>query len=314
MCSTIAWWQQTPLGHAFEDVEPSMKFSLFHLLAAVTLCAILLALRHEIGEFISLKDIVVWVIGVAELLILLLLLFAVIQATRWAVVNGTLAFCFRNHLLKLLSLFAGARYLAHLLNLWGVKLFQNHAYEVASEVFSQAMAFDARVPMYRANRGTSYVMRGMFEKALIDLTEYHCETEKDSTIAYYRGLAREGLLDWAGAAEDLTLAARLNQDDAFIWTSLALLQAGCPLDQARDGHQAIENAQKACDLTHWKEWKPMSALAAAYAEVGDFDSAVRFASQALDLAPEEEKQTRSNRMQQYEKGIPYRYLEFEFER
>ncbi len=280
-----------------------MKFSLFHLMAMVTLCAILFAFRHDIGEFISLKDIVVWVVGVAELLILLLLLYALLRIIRWAVVKGTLAFCFRKGLLKLLSLFVGARYLARRLNSWGVKISENQS----TEVFSQAMKFDAGEPIYRANRGISFVLRDMFEEALVDLTEYHCETASDSVIAYCRGVAREGVRDWAGAADDFALATNLNQDEAHYWTALALLQASCPLDQARDGHQAIENAQKACDLTHWQEWKPISVLAAAYAEVGDFDSAVCFARQALDLAPEEEKQTRINRIQQYEKGIAFRY-------
>lgn len=47
-------------------------------------------------------------------------------------------------------------------------------------------------------------------------------------------------------------------------------------------------------------------LAAAYAEIGDFESALRFARQSADLAPESEKETRRARIRQYEQGIPFR--------
>jgi Flp pilus assembly protein TadD len=74
----------------------------------------------------------------------------------------------------------------------------------------------------------------------------------------------------------------------------------------RNGQQAVDNARRICILTEWNDWVSLSVLAAAYAEIGDFPSAIRFARQAADSAPESEKNTRLSRIQQYERCIPFR--------
>ena len=45
----------------------------------------------------------------------------------------------------------------------------------------------------------------------------------------------------------------------------------------------MEDAKKACDLAKWKRAAYIDTLAAACAESGDFDSAVRYEQQAIDL-------------------------------
>ena len=70
---------------------------------------------------------------------------------------------------------------------------------------------------------------------------------------------------------------------------LAWLLATCPELKFRDGKRAITLAKKACGLSHQasdpvftiKYWE---ALAAAYAEDGQFDEAVRSQKKALDLS------------------------------
>jgi tetratricopeptide (TPR) repeat protein len=62
----------------------------------------------------------------------------------------------------------------------------------------------------------------------------------------------------------------------------AWLEAACPDPALRNGQQAIKDATKACKLLLWQDEQSIAALAAAYAETGDFDSAVRYAEQALN--------------------------------
>ena len=50
----------------------------------------------------------------------------------------------------------------------------------------------------------------------------------------------------------------------------------------------------------------MSVLAAAHAENGDFQNAVKYAKLAGDLAPPEQAEERKRRIDQYERGEPYR--------
>jgi tetratricopeptide (TPR) repeat protein len=63
----------------------------------------------------------------------------------------------------------------------------------------------------------------------------------------------------------------------------AWLQATCPDPVFRNGQQAVKDAKAACSILQWKDENTIDTLAAAYAETGDFDSAVQFASQALTI-------------------------------
>src|SRR5882724_5014847 len=57
--------------------------------------------------------------------------------------------------------------------------------------------------------------------------------------------------------------------------------AACPNASFRNAKQALEDAKLACKLTNWDDAGAIDALALAYAEADDFDSAVRYAKQAL---------------------------------
>jgi tetratricopeptide (TPR) repeat protein len=64
-------------------------------------------------------------------------------------------------------------------------------------------------------------------------------------------------------------------------TDRAWFQATCPNASFRNGQQAVKDAKAACSIMQWKDEDTIDTLAAAYAETGDFDSAVRYAAQAL---------------------------------
>src|SRR5438034_1048906 len=61
----------------------------------------------------------------------------------------------------------------------------------------------------------------------------------------------------------------------------AWFQATCPDSSFRNGQQAVKDAKAACSIMVWKDEDMIDTLAAAYAETGDFDSAARYAGQAL---------------------------------
>jgi hypothetical protein len=72
----------------------------------------------------------------------------------------------------------------------------------------------------------------------------------------------------------------------------AWFQATSPDPTFRNGQQAIKDAKAPCSIAEWKDENTIDTLAAAYAETGDFDSAVRYAAQALavkGIAPIDQK-------------------------
>ena len=56
-------------------------------------------------------------------------------------------------------------------------------------------------------------------------------------------------------------------------------------EQLRDGHRALALATDACRQTEYKQDYILSTLAAAYAETGDFESARKWAAQAVEVKP-----------------------------
>jgi hypothetical protein len=72
--------------------------------------------------------------------------------------------------------------------------------------------------------------------------------------------------------------------------NLAWRLASSPDPKVRDGTQAVQLAQRACDLTHYQKTIYLGTLAAAYAEAGRFDDAMVSAQKACDLAAQSGEQ------------------------
>lgn len=79
-------------------------------------------------------------------------------------------------------------------------------------------------------------------------------------------------------------ALRLKPDYVSVINKLAWLLATCEDPNYRAATQAVELAERGCKLTAYKEPRLLDTLAAAYAEAGRFDEAVRTAERALELA------------------------------
>lgn len=66
--------------------------------------------------------------------------------------------------------------------------------------------------------------------------------------------------------------------------TLAMIRASSNIESLRDGEQAVELGQKACELIGYQHPDGLCALAAAYAEVGRFTEAVSMAERAIRVA------------------------------
>ena len=110
------------------------------------------------------------------------------------------------------------------------------------------------------------------------------------------------------AVEDLDNALGSGSRDAEVYNTLAWLLATSTQDGLRNAQRAKELALTACELTRYQEPNFVDTLAAAHAEAGEFDEALRLQQKALDF-PEFEKRfgrEARNRLELYAARRPYR--------
>lgn len=120
----------------------------------------------------------------------------------------------------------------------------------------------------------------------------------------YRAHANAWFLDgnFTEALADYHVALRLDPTNSDVNSSLAWFHASCRDAQFRDGPKAVRYAQQACGVTNYAIWNQVGTLAAAYAEAGQFDQAVKWARRSYELAPKDEKPGCEQRLRLYESG------------
>jgi tetratricopeptide (TPR) repeat protein len=89
--------------------------------------------------------------------------------------------------------------------------------------------------------------------------------------------------------------------------SVAWFLATSKYDEIRDGKRALELATQACELTDYKSPTCLDTLAATYAEVGDFASAVKWAERTVELTSDDAQHEKYRiRLQKYQRREPLR--------
>jgi hypothetical protein len=92
--------------------------------------------------------------------------------------------------------------------------------------------------------------------------------------------------------------------------NLAWILATHPQAELRNGEEAVRLAERACDATRQKDPRLLGTLAAAYAEAGLFQDAIKTAQNTHDLAlPAGEREIANaahERVTLYESAKPYR--------
>lgn len=179
-------------------------------------------------------------------------------------------------------------------------------YKKAIADYTKAIELDPKDSLPYMNRAIAYQQLKESPKAIEDLDEVIRLAPKDSNAYATRGYIHATLKHYAKGIADYKEAIQINPKDSRAYNNLAWQLATCPEEKFRDGKKAIEYAIKACELTKYKIGGWVDTLAAAYAEDGQFDLAVKWQTKALELPDFMDSESGRQRLELYQMKKPYR--------
>lgn len=203
----------------------------------------------------------------------------------------------------------------------GVAYMRTGQLEQAMSDFDASLLYDNNYGLAYFNRAAVYAEQGQLTRAMADLdrTLELRPSRIHSEAHYRRGLLRQATGDYAGAIADFeevmeTNIAWLDPDRrqkqrqrASGALAKAYLLATSPEPTFRDGAQAVTLAESA--LEHGEPAEARAVLAAAYAEAGQMDAALREHALARQMAAEAgaaEDAELTVQLAAYQAGEPYR--------
>jgi tetratricopeptide (TPR) repeat protein len=159
--------------------------------------------------------------------------------------------------------------------------------------------------------GMLYINMKKFDKAVGIFTAVLAERPDDPAALRGRADAYLNSGKRAKAVEDYERAYKIEPHDVGLLNNYSWLLATAPEDNLRNGHRAIAMATDACRQTEYKEDYILSTLAAAFAETGDFESARKYALQAVaakssDNAEPNRKDELKKELESYKANKPWR--------
>ena len=223
----------------------------------------------------------------------------------------------------------------------GCARFIKHENDQAIADFGEAIRLDPRSETAFCDRAAAWLAKHDFKKGLADCNEALRLDPKSFMALNNRAASWAGLRQYDKALADCNEALRLNPENhltfgirAEIWTARhaygkaladfeekcrlapkndsgfngrAWLHATCPDERYRDGRAAVTSAIRACELSGWKDANNLDTLAAAYAEMGDFEKAVEWEEKAINFFGSDEGKAKGRRrMNLYREKKPYR--------
>lgn len=165
----------------------------------------------------------------------------------------------------------------------GLALVKEGKDEEAIFHFSEAIRLE---PLYHrpyVNFGVMMAKRGDLDEAIAHFVKA-IQLKPNNDKAHHNlanALYSKGKI--GGAIQHFRESIRLRPNSPKALSRLAWILATSRDAKYRNGTEAVWLAKRACELTNYKEPEILNALAAAYAEIGEYREAVRTIQKAIDL-------------------------------
>lgn len=156
-------------------------------------------------------------------------------------------------------------------------------FKKAIDVFSQSIQIE---PLAQTlfDRGYCYSQIGDLPRAIEDYSAAHRLDPSLLGAIAERGRAYQLSGDFRRAVADLERARKTTPDDASTKLLLSWLYATAPDEVVRDGRKALMLAGSLCDPVTCRTAEYLTALAASYAELGNFDKAIALQERAVAVS------------------------------
>jgi len=183
-------------------------------------------------------------------------------------------------------------------------------YREALGHLQRAAQLDPKLPGIHYDLGMVLAQLGYSQQAVVALETAVRRQPRNAVARTRLGLLYAQMHNPRGAVGQLRRALQLNPRDLVAANALAWIIATSPDAALRDGPEAVRLAERLCQATQYNQPELLDTLAAAYAEAGRYDDAVRVATQALQAASSAGKgdlveQIRA-RLSLYKQHKPYR--------
>jgi len=176
----------------------------------------------------------------------------------------------------------------------------------AIEEMERVAAAMSDQPELKMQLALYYLVNKQPSKAITAYSEVLDQNSEFFQALQARGDAYLNIGKHAEAIADFQRALKLQPENTTLLNNLAWVLATSPEDELRDGKLAVELATKACEMTDYKTPHILSTLAAAFAENGDFDSAIKWSQKSVDLDDPEHGEQLVKELKSYRQQQPWR--------
>jgi tetratricopeptide (TPR) repeat protein len=184
--------------------------------------------------------------------------------------------------------------------------FEQADYAGAVEDYSKTLELQPRDLGALLGRGNAYLRQQQLEAAIASYSQAIEVSPSNAEAFANRGDAHQAARHWELAAQDYRQAIDLNPKSGRGYTSAAWLMATCPEERFRDAELALQAGRRAVELGTGENYTAVDALAAAYANAGQYDAAVKTLAPVIPQAPAKLREILQMRLALYESGAPFR--------